>query len=140
MKRFLTMALAIALILSALTSAAAVSAADGGREGDIVVLLRDFENGSKISGDQGNIVEVREDMNGNHFGAVMMSAETIMSVPLGTENRVFSLFENRANIRIPFAYISGKTYSLSWKHGKVTDDKITPIPKGTSCIESMTGG
>ena len=140
MKRVLSAILVLTMVLSALTAAAVVSAEGVGREGEVIVFLRDFENGEKASGDGGNIVDVKEDFNGNHFASVMMKAETIMSAPTGDENRVTSLYENRANISNSIPYISGKTYSLSWKLGKVTENKITPVARGTSGIESMSGG
>ena len=140
MKRVLSAILVLTMVLSALTAAAVVSAEGAGREGEVTVFLRDFENGEKASGDGGNIVDVKVDFNGNHFASVMMKAETIMSAPTGDENRVTSLYENRANISNSIPYISGKTYSISWKLGRVTENKITPVASATSGIESMSGG
>ena len=140
MKRVLSAILVLTMVLSALTAAAVVSAEGVGREGEVTVFLRDFENGEKASGDGGNIVDVKEDFNGNHFASVMMKAETIMSAPTGSETRITSLYENRANISNSIPYISGKTYSISWKLGRVTENKITPVASATSGIESMSGG
>ena len=139
MKRVISILLSLTMILSFIT-AVSVTAADEGRDGEVVVYLRDFENGAKLASDVGNITDVKEDFRGNHFANVMMSASAIMNAPTSAETRIGSVYENRANIKFDIPYISGKNYNISWKLGKVEADKVTALNKATSGIEAMSGG
>lgn len=139
MKRVISILLSLTMIFSFIT-AVSVTAADEGRDGEVVVYLRDFENGAKLASDVGNITDVKEDFRGNHFANVMTSASAIMNAPTGAETRIGSVYENRASIKFNIPYISGKNYNISWKLGKVEADKVSPIGRSTSGIETMSGG
>ena len=103
MKKVISLLLSLTMVFSCL-AAVSVNAADEGKDGEVIVYLRDFENGAKLASDVGNITDVKEDFRGNHFANVMMSASAIMNAPTATENRIASVYENRANIKFNIPY------------------------------------
>ncbi|MDY6313767.1 MAG: hypothetical protein SPL89_01165 [Clostridia bacterium] len=140
MKKVLSAILVLTMVLSALTAAAVVSAEGVGREGEVTVFLRDFEDGVKRSQDAGKMNSIADDGTGNKYGAVTLTAADLANSPSITaaDRRVTNALGYRLNFTDKIPYISGKEYSWSWDLATVRGT-ANPLGAGTSGVNGMEG-
>lgn len=82
-----------------------------GRDGEVVIFLRDFENGEKFSTDVGYLAGIKEEANGNHYGASsLVDVNFLVNQPSASApgKRTYVSLAGRIKFTDKIPYISGK--------------------------------